>query len=139
MTMRRFISELSLRRTTVRSVPAMIPGSCEDRMEAGRRPREAILHPTRDGNPQHPHDLSTTSPLLWPTIAGMQANEATLAPTTQGRSERPERAGSATADGRAQRERRRPATAAPNHPPDLMMFTVLPGAMSPVADAREVA
>jgi ABC-type glutathione transport system ATPase component len=42
---------------------------------------------------QHPHDLFTTSPLLWPIIAGMQTNEATLAPTTPGPSERPNRTG----------------------------------------------
>jgi hypothetical protein len=79
----------------------MIPGTCEDRVEAERRPCDAIVGPTRDANPQHPHDRFTTASFLWPILADMQTNEATLAPTTAGPSERPSRTGSEPAGPRA--------------------------------------
>jgi Family of unknown function (DUF6223) len=36
------------------------------------------VRPTRNAHAQHPHDLFTTASLLWPIVAGMQINEATV-------------------------------------------------------------
>ena len=36
------------------------------------------MRPTRNAHAQHPHDLFTTASLLWPIVAGMQINEATV-------------------------------------------------------------
>jgi hypothetical protein len=58
----------------------MIPGTCEDRVEAGSESCEAIVRPTSDTNPRDPHDRFTTASLLWPIVAGMQTNEGTSAP-----------------------------------------------------------
>src|SRR5262249_55164456 len=52
-----------------------------------------LAAPYQGRESQHPHDLFTTSSLLWSIIAGMQTNEATLAPTTPGPRERPNRTG----------------------------------------------
>lgn len=55
----------------------MIPGSCEDRVEAGRRPCEAIAR-LPGMNARHPHDLFTTPSRPGPIVTGMHTNAATV-------------------------------------------------------------
>jgi hypothetical protein len=82
--------------------------------------------PDQDAHAQHPHDLFTTASLLWRIVAGMHTNEATLAPTTPGPSERPDRTGAKLLWYARRRRHAR-------------MTTRALAAMPTVADAREAA
>jgi hypothetical protein len=53
-----------------------MPGSCEDGVEAARRPCEAPC--ARGANAEHPHVTFTIASLLGTNFAGMRINEPNL-------------------------------------------------------------